>query len=194
MFTTKRFRLVRPAAAACGLWLVALLSAGSAQEQQTPTPQPSPEHRLLQKDVGTWDAEIALFVPGAPPIKSKGREKGELLPGGMWLISRFDGEMAGTPFSGAGTFGYDPVEKKYVGTWVDSMSPHMMLLKGEYDAEKSTMTTTGEGLDPATGARYTAKLISRYLDDNTRTFELHMPGPDGKLTKMMEIKYTRRGD
>ena len=37
-----------------------------------------------------------------------------------------------------------------------------------------------------------AKLITRYLDDGTRTFEMHMRGPDGEFTKMMEIKYKRR--
>lgn len=196
MFTTNSYRVARLVAATIGLSVVALLSSVVAQEQQPPTPQASPEHLVLQKDVGTWDAEITLFppAPGVAPMKSKGREKCELLPGGMWLISRFEGDMMGTKFSGAGTTGYDPVEKKYVGTWVDSMSPHMMQLKGEYDAAKSTMTTIGEGLDPATGAKYTAKLISRYLDDNNRTFEMHMPGPDGKQMKMMEIKYQRHVD
>jgi hypothetical protein len=54
------------------------------------------------------------------------------------------------------------------------------------------MTSTGEGRDAATREMYTAKLVSRLVDDNHRTFEMYMPGPDGKHTKMMEIKYTRR--
>jgi hypothetical protein len=175
--------------------LTALQSARAQQEQQQPqTPQPSQQHRLLHKDVGTWDAEITVFSPqeAAPSMKSKGTEKNELLPGGMWLLSRFEGEMIGMPFAGSGTTGYDPVEKKYVGTWVDSMSPHMMIIKGDYDAATKTMTNTGEGRDLATGQTYTAKLVSRYVDDNTRTFEMHMPGEDGKPWKVMEIKYTRR--
>ena len=56
-------------------------------------------------------------------MESKGIEKNELLKGGLWLISRFEGEVVGTPFTGIGTFGYDPAEKKYVGTWVDTMTP-----------------------------------------------------------------------
>ena len=177
--------------------VAALLQSASAQQQQgeQAVPQPSKEHGLLHKDVGTWDAEITLFPPGegAAPMKSKGTEKNELLTGGMWLVSRFEGEMAGMKFAGAGTSGYDPIEKKYVGTWADSMSPHLMIIKGAYDPATKTMTSTGEGREPS-GETYQAKLISRHLDDGTRTFELHMRGADGKFTKMMEIKYTRRAE
>lgn len=193
MFTIKKSRVVLVVVAATGIWQATRLSTAHAQDQPA-TPPVSAEHAVLKQDVGTWDAEISLLPPeaGAPAMKSKGSEKCELLRGGMWLVSRFEGEMMGMPFSGVGTTGYDPVEKKYVGTWIDSMSPHMMSIKGEYDAAKKTMTSTGEGLDAATRTKYTSKMISRYLDDNTRTFEMHMPGPDGKLTKMMEIKYKRR--
>jgi hypothetical protein len=175
---------------------IAMLPLASAQqEQQQPqAAQATREHRLLQRDVGTWDAEITLLPPeeGAAPMKSKGSEKNELLPGGMWLVSRFDGEMMGMPFSGVGTSGYDPIEKKYIGTWIDTMSPHLMVVKGDYDEDTKTMTSTGEGRDFATGQPYTAKLITRDVDENSRTFEMHMPGPDGKHVKMMEIKYKRR--
>jgi hypothetical protein len=172
---------------------LALLPSAAAQEQPQ-LPQPSDEHRLLQHDVGTWDAEITVFSPeeGGPAMKSKGSETCEMLPGGMWLISRFKGEMIGMPFSGVGTTGYDPVEKKYVGTWVDSMSPHLMIIKGEYDPATKTATSTGEGRDATSGAVFTSKLISRHIDDNNRTFEMHMPGPDGKQFKVMEITYKRR--
>ena len=184
------------AIAAVTIALSTIPSARAQQQEQPPALQPTEQHRLLQKDVGTWDAEITLFPPeeGAEPMKSKGTEKCELLMGGMWLVSRFEGEMAGMEFAGAGTFGYDPVEKKYVGTWADSMSPHLMIIKGDYDADTKTMTSTGEGRDPATGDMYLAKLVSRYLNDGTRTFEMHMRGPDGKFSKMMEIKYKRRAE
>jgi hypothetical protein len=165
----------------------------SAQDQP-PMPGPTAEHELLKKDVGTWDAEVKVWpMPDAEPMVSKGTEKDELL-GGMWLVSRFDGDMGGMPFTGIGTFGYDPDEKKYVGTWVDSMSPHLMTVKGDYDPATKTMTTIGEGRDLQTGQMTTSKMVSRYLDDNTRTFEMHMPGQDGQLWKMMEIRYTRRAE
>ena len=174
--------------------LASLRVARAQEEQQPQTPQPSEQHRLLQKDVGTWDAEVTVFSPidGAPPMISKAVEKCEMLPGGMWLISRFEGEMIGEKYVGLGTFGFDPVEKKYVGTWVDSMSPHLMIMKGDYDAATKTLTTTGEGRDSTTGEVFTSMQVSRYIDNDTRTFEMHMPAPEGKHVKVMEIKYKRR--
>jgi hypothetical protein len=171
----------------------AFLQSAGAQQPAPPVPQPTEEHKLLHKDVGTWDAEISLFLPGEAPVKSKGSEKNELLKGGMWLVSRFEGEMAGMEFAGTGLSGYDPIEKKYVGTWADSMSPHLMIIKGEYDPATKTMTSTGEGREP-TGETYQARLVSRHLEDGTRTFEMHMRTPDGEFVKMMEIKYTRRAE
>ena len=108
---------------------VAAMLPCRAQAQEQPEaqlPQVSDQHKLLHKDVGTWDAVLKIFPQeGADPIESKGTEKNELLPGGMWLISQFKGEVFGMPFTGVGTVGYDPVEKKYVGTWVDSISGYM---------------------------------------------------------------------
>ena len=41
--------------------------------------------------------------------------------------------------------GYDVHKKKYVGVWVDSTDPHMLLTEGEYDAATHTETATGKG-------------------------------------------------
>ncbi len=160
---------------------------------QEPAPQASDEQKLLQKDVGTWDAAVKLWpVPNAQPIESKAVEKNELLPGGLWLVSRFDGDFGGVKFVGVGTVGYDPVEKKYVGTWIDNMTPHLMVIKAEYDPATKLLTGIGQGRDAATGKESTTKQVSRFLDDNTRVFEMFSSDPDGKEFKMMEITYKRR--
>ena len=88
--------------------VAALLRSASAQEQRTDGPAHQ-EHELLKKDVGTWDAIVTVSPSeGAEAMESKGTETNELLTGGMWLVSRFEGEVAGMPFTGVGTFGYDP--------------------------------------------------------------------------------------
>jgi hypothetical protein len=188
---------IRIGAIALYMFVPAMLQSAIGQEQQQPQlPQPSEQHKLLQKGAGTWDAEITVFSPleGEPPMKSKGIEKNELLQGGMWLLTRFEGEIVGMPYHGAGTTGYDPVEKKYVGTWVDSMSPHLLTSKGEYDAAKKILNSTAQGRDVTTGQPYTAKLVTRYPDDDNRAFEMYMVGPDGQQIKTMEIKYKRRAE
>lgn len=171
------------------------IPAVCAQDEQNLPPfmKPTAEHKLLKKDVGTWDATVKVWpMPDAEPIESKGTERNRLLRGGLWLVTRFEGEFFGTPFIGNGQFGYDPHEKKYVGSWIDTMTPHMMSIKSDYDKETKAMTGTAETRDPNTGETYTAKMITRYNDeDDTRIMEMHRKGEDGKEWKVMEISYKR---
>jgi hypothetical protein len=168
--------------------VVSLCNFAAAQ-----APGPTAEHKLLQGEVGTWNAKMKLFhTPGAEPSVSDATETIELGPGGLWILSKFEGEIMGMPFTGHGATGYDPVKKKYVGTWVDGMSPNLMITEGEYDPATKTTTSFAEGRDPASGATIKYKQISRTIDENTRTFEMLQPGEGGEFVKMMEIEYTRK--
>jgi YHS domain-containing protein len=42
-------------------------------------------------------------------LESRATEKNELLEGGLWLVTHFEGEIGGMKFSGLGIMGYDPV-------------------------------------------------------------------------------------
>jgi len=177
--------------AAC---IVISLSALSASAQAPPSAK-TPEHELLKKDVGTWDAVVKIFPPQGEPIESKATEKNELMEGGLWLITDFEGKIGDVPFKGHGTFGYDPVEKKYVGTWIDTMTPSLTIMKGDYDPETKTLTTSAQGREPESGETITYRQITKYEDDDTRTFEMYMPGQaGGEEWKMMEVKYKRRSE
>jgi hypothetical protein len=192
--TMAKFSLHRVAVILASAIAVFSLAPSATRSQEQPQlPQVSDEHKLLHKDVGTWDATMKIFPQeGAEPLESKGTEKNELLPGGMWLLSDFNGEILGMPFSGRGTAGYDPIEKKYIGTWVDSISPHLTIMKGDYDAATKTMTSIAEGRDFETGQITKSKHITRFVDENTRTFEIHATEEGGKERKVMEIQYKRR--
>ena len=176
-----------------GTVFASLFGQVAVAQEAFAVPGPTPQHELLKKEVGEWDAAGTMWLrPDAEPMKSQGRETNELLAGGLWLVSRFESTSDDMPFTGVGTFGYDPAEKEYICTWIDTMAPHLMVMKGSYDEATMTMTMMGEAHDPQTGKTYTAKRISRYTDDNTRSIEFHMPGPDGQYWKMMEIQYKRR--
>jgi hypothetical protein len=176
-----------------GLVLSCGLPARS-QEGSIPVPKPTREHRLLATDVGTWDAAIKLWMdPKGAPTESKGTETNRMLPGGLWLLSTFNGELAGTPFHGRGQFGYDPVKKKYVGTWIDSLGTTPMLLEGTLDEATRTLTLTGETVDmEGKPARF--REVETTRDDGKRVSTMFMKtaatGPD--FVKVMEITYTRR--
>lgn len=171
-----------------------LASTGTAQESP-PIQKPLPEHKIVAAAEGTWDATIRMYAagPDAEPAVSKGSEVNEVVPGGLWLLSKFDGDFGGMKFQGRGQFGYDPVKKKYVGTWIDSLSTVLSVLEGEYDAKTKTMTYVGEGYDPAQKAKFTQKMVTTTKDDGSRVFTLYMKfeGQPAEV-KFMEITYTKR--
>jgi hypothetical protein len=175
-----------------GLVLTARDAIRAEEKPEWTPPKPGKEHKILAKEVGEWDAAVKVWEkPAAKPMESKGKETNRML-GDFWLVSRFEGELAGMPFVGGGAFGYDPVKKKFVGIWIDSMSPHQMTFVGDYDEDTETMTSMGEGFDLQTNKPCKTKMISRFTGDDTRVMEMHMQGDDGKFSKTMEITYTRR--
>jgi hypothetical protein len=172
--------------------LAALLcgaAAGARAQDMPPMPTPGPEHEVLKKDVGTWDATVEMLMPPSPP--SKGTEVNTLGPGGLWLIGDFKSEMMGAPFQGHSVTGWDPAKKKYVGAWVDSMSTAIAVTESTYDAASRSMTGWIEAPGPD-GRPMKMKAVSQLKDDDTRVFTMYMPGPDGKEAASMRITYKRR--
>jgi uncharacterized protein DUF1579 len=175
----------------CLVACCSLAAAGYAQ-QGPPIPKPGPEHEILKQDVGTWDATVEMAEPGKPtPTVSKGTETTSLV-GGFWAVSDFKSEMMGQPFEGRGTVGFDTNKKKYVSTWVDSMSTGFMTGEATYDPKTKTMTGFVEGFDPGQGSNVKMKQTTEYKDADSKVFTMYMTGPDGKEVPMMKITYKRR--
>ena len=154
--------------------------------------QPLEEHKILKNEVGTWKANMKIWMPGTDqPMSAEGVEVNEML-GDFWIVSKFKGDMAGQAFEGRAALGYDPAKKKYVGTWFDNMNPHMSFMEGTYDKETKTLTmnTTGVGMD---GKPTKGKNVSVMKDDGSKVFTMYMqmPGTD-EMVKGMEIVYTKK--
>jgi Protein of unknown function (DUF1579) len=177
--------------AVCVLACGSLAVAGYAQQSPPPIPKPGPEHELLKQDVGTWDATVEIFEPGKPPAVSKGSETTSLV-GGFWAVSDFKSDLMGQPFEGRGTVGFDTNKKKYVSTWVDSMSTGFMTGEATYDSKTKTMTGFMEGFDPAQGKTVKMRETTEWKDADTKVFTMFMTGPDGKEVQTMKITYKRR--
>jgi hypothetical protein len=172
--------------------IVASILGASATAQQPA--KPTAEHKILANDEGTWDATIKSFTagPDAEPMISKGSEVYTVLTGGLWVLSKFEGDFGGVKFEGRGQFGYDPIKKKYIGTWIDSLSPNLSVLEGDYDAKTRTMTYVGEGVAPE-GTKYTQKMVTVTKDDGSRVFTLYMKIDGSKdEVKFMEVTYRKR--
>jgi hypothetical protein len=162
--------------------------------QMTPA-EPTKEHKLLQQDVGVWDAEMKVWMqgPDAEPTVSKGVERVRPL-GDLWVLSTFEGTVAGQAFTGHSQMGFDPLKKKFVGTWIDTVSPHISVMEGTHDEATQELTAFMTSTDPATSKESKAKTVSKSLDKDTRVFTMFMetPGTGDGWTKMMEINYKRR--
>jgi len=174
---------------------VAMLAlAATSTRAQGPLPQATAEHKGLQYYVGTWDAETKIWMaPGVAPMMGKAVETNKML-GTMWMVSEFEGEMMKMSFTGLGKYGYDPHKKKYVGTWIDTLSPHLSVMEGTMDEATKTLTMMSKGFDPMKGKEVTSKIVSIKTDHDHKKFQIFMPveGKEGGWWKQMEIEYTRR--
>jgi len=160
---------------------LALFAAPAARAQEMP--KPGPEHEVLKKLEGTWEATMK-----AEGMESKGTMVYKMEMGGLWLTSAFDGNFAGMKFSGRGLDTYDSTKKKYVGVWADSMSTSPMHMEGTYDKEKKTMTLVGDGPGPD-GKPANWKSVTITTGDDTMVFHMYLG--DGK-EPMFTINYKRK--
>jgi hypothetical protein len=186
-------RMMREVALAVSVGILGTAAAVRAQEGQAP--RLTPEHERLAKVVGTWDATIKGWMqgPSSEPTVSQGVERVKLMPGGFWVLSEFEGKFGDMEFHGSGATGYDPHKKKYVGTWVNSFSPSIMTMEGEYDESTKTMTMYSKGTDPS-GKPYDAKTTTVHPDHDTRVYTMSIKSDEakGEYVKMMEITYKRQ--
>ncbi len=154
--------------------------------QQEP-PQPSGEHQLLKKEVGTWSGTMKFYPsPDAEPFESQCTEVNTMLKGDLWLITRFE---AG-PFHGHGQFGYDTDKSKFVGSWVDNMNTNLGVMYGDANLETGELTMFSKGKDAASGQWQDTKTVTSWDGDDKRVFTMYMKSGE-QWNKSLEIRYHR---
>lgn len=154
-------------------------------------PGPEPEHLWLKRLVGEWNSEAEMSMgPEQPPMTSKGSDSVRAL-GDFWVMSNLKGDMAGQPFEGVMTLGYDPEKKKYIGTWVDSMTSYMWKYEGTVDATKNKLTLETEGPSPMGGTCKFRESIEFKSDDH-RVFTSTMQDTDGQWITVLTANMHRK--
>ena len=177
-------------AAGCVGALLIGMTAGPGQDGQPPKPQK--EHEWLQQVVGEWDSEGDIPAqPGQPAMKTKGSESGRMV-GGFWAMLENKGEIMGAPFTGILTLGYDPQGKKYVGTWIDSMSNYLWRYQGSVDASGKVLTLDTEGPshgEPGKLAKYQESIEIKSKDHKVFTSKVKK---DGEWVTFLTVHYRRK--
>jgi hypothetical protein len=156
---------------------------------------PGPQHKMLEESVGTWDAEVKMWMngPTGEPTVSKGTSENKMVFGGRYLQQDFTGDMMGQPFVGTGFTGYDNFKKKYVGFWIDNMSTGMSTMTGTLDKDGKSVTMWGKMDDPMTGQKdKKIKYTTRFSDKDTQVFESYDVTAFGDKKPTMVITYKRR--
>jgi hypothetical protein len=166
-----------------GFCVVALMVVATPTLRAQEPAKPGPEHEILKKLEGNWDLTMK-FAGG----ESKGTVTYKMDLGGLWLTSALEADLGGMKFSGRGMDTYDAGKKKYIGIWIDSMSTHPMVMEGDYDKEKKTITLVGESPGPD-GKPAKWKSVSTMPDDNTINFSMFVG--DAK-EPMFSIVYKRK--
>ena len=156
---------------------------------------PGAPHKRLAADIGEWTTQCTMWMaPGADAIKSEGSSTVTALLDGRFIHVEMKGEMPGMgPFHGYAIYGYDNVAKKFVSTWVDSMSTGMMTGEGKETEAGKSITWTYTGNCPITEGPVTMREIETNVDANTKTLEMWGPDPKtGKEFKSMAITLKRK--
>ena len=167
------------------------METSQTRQESTLTTEPQKEHQWLQKLVGEWTFEgEATTEPGQPPAKFTGTESVRSL-GDLWFVAEGQGEM---PCGGAATtlltLGFDPHKKRYVGTWIGSMMPHLWVYDGALDAAGRVLTLAAEGPN-AEGKLTQIKDVIEVTSDDHRVLTSHMLGEDGEWHQFMTAHYRR---
>jgi hypothetical protein len=153
---------------------------------------PGAPHRVLASMAGSWTTTIKSWMePGKPPMESAGTSEQKMILGGRYLHQEFNGDMIGRPFTGIGITGYDNHKKRYVSTWMDSMSTGIYCFEGVSGEDDNTITMECRTEDLVRGPMKW-RSVTTILDDNTHLFEMYGTDKSDKEQKMMEITYRRK--
>jgi hypothetical protein len=115
--------------------------------------------------------------------------------GDIWIVSNLEGEMPGGAgkMHGMMTVGFDATKGKYIGTWVDSVMPHMWIYEGSLDETGKILTLNAVGPNMMTGvgtANY--RDITEFKTPDHRVLTSQAEGPDGMWVTFMTANYTRK--
>jgi len=154
---------------------------------------PGPEHKLLQPLVGTWRAEVKVWMdPDQSPQVSEGTLVRKSILDGRFIHEDYQGKMLDKPFQGFGTMGYDRAKRKYVTAWIDSISTALESAQGVFDEATQTWTFKHEDDCPITGKRIKMRDTLRIMNPNQQHMEMYRQLGAEKEMKTMEIHLTRQ--
>ena len=154
--------------------------------------QPGEYHELLKDFVGTWTADVKMWMdPNAPHIVSKGQATFKLIFEGRFLYGDFVGEFMGMPFKGINIMGYDNAKKEFFSIWIDNSTTGLLSSTGTYDTDTKKFHFRSEIFDPNSGQTLELREEAHFASEDEYISITYARPKEGEEYKNMEIKYTR---
>jgi len=166
-----------------------------AQQKMMALMGPGPEHEVLAKFEGEWNAAMKMWpMAGAEPMTATLSSTNESVLGGRFMKMVGKGMLMGMPLENVSYYGYDRRHEVYTLVGMDTMGTYYITAEGSYDAASKTLTLSGSDEDPVAGITQVYDMVFTFVDDNSFTMGLifHCPtyGADGPH-KLMELTFTR---
>jgi hypothetical protein len=156
-------------------------------EEMMALAQPGPEHKMLEKMVGTWDQTVKLWMkPGAEPSEMKGKSVNKMILGGRFLQSNVTGGEGEMKMEGLNLMGYDRRHKKFTTVGFDTWGTYYVTGAGPYNEETKSIVMYGEDEEPTAGITQKYDIIVRLIDNDTYITEVVFQ--DERTTDMKEFK------
>ena len=90
-------------------------------------------------------------------------------------------------FEGFGYFGYDNVQKKYIGIWIDNMGMGMMNFVGDMDVVGKVLIMIVIFWNLMIGKEIKEKYVLMIMDDKIYNMKMYGAGLDGKEMVMFDM-------
>jgi hypothetical protein len=177
----------------CPLLTGALILACGGLTSAAETPIPADVYAPIAMEQGIWDADVTFYENDKPASKGSGVQINTLLVNGHWITNDF--QIPATDkypaYQGHGVWGYDPVAKTYVDTWVDTNDLSVRTDYGFWQAKEQIMTWSSKQNDGK--GHFVDYRMTEEFKGNTRIltfYQLGMATPNPHT--LIQIIFTRR--
>ncbi len=126
--------------------------------------------------------------PGKPPVKITGTETVRAF-GDAWIVS--EGKAQTPDGQHIIMLGYNPQKRRFVGTFVDSGTPHLWVYDGSLAGDTLTLESEGPSMaDDGTMATY--RDVIEIVSDDHWVLRSLMPGDNGSWQEFMAMHNYRK--
>lgn len=149
---------------------------------------PTIEHQVLKQDEGAWQAHLSFYQHGQVSKQLLWHETNVML-GELFSVGKLEGALNGEHYKGYATLGFNPDKKQFEGTWVDVVSPEIVQMVGQYNAELKTLTLFYQ-VTTNSGVKQRRKNVMHYVSANRRDFVMYILQQE-QWVKAMHIDYRK---